>query len=90
MVRLRWDAEAPLVYTGCLDGVVRLWDCRSGNCEREWFGHNGEILDLAVARYNSRCTHYYVNKASHKRSGQHLLASDSITNFRLKLCDRKV
>ena len=63
VVRLKWDAETPLIYTGCLDGVVRLWDCRSGNCEREWYGHNGEILDLAVARYNLWCTHYYVNKA---------------------------
>ena len=50
IVRLKWDAENPLIYTGCLDGVVRLWDSRSGSCEREWYGHNGEILDLAVAR----------------------------------------
>lgn len=50
-MRLKWDAATPLIYTGCLDGVVRLWDSRSGNCEREWYGHNGEILDLAVARY---------------------------------------
>ena len=49
-MRLRWDAATPLIYTGCLDGVVRLWDSRSGNCAREWYGHNGEILDLAVAR----------------------------------------
>lgn len=49
-MRLKWDAATPLIYTGCLDGVVRLWDSRSGNYEREWYGHNGEILDLAVAR----------------------------------------
>lgn len=53
IVRLKWDPEAPLVYTGCLDGVVRLWDSRSGICEREWYGHKGEILDLAVARDGS-------------------------------------
>ncbi|KAL9957954.1 hypothetical protein ACROYT_G034913 [Oculina patagonica] len=53
IVRLKWDNSAPLIYTGCLDGVVRLWDSRSGNCEREWHGHNGEILDLAVARDGS-------------------------------------
>ena len=50
IVRLKWDSAAPLIYTGCLDGVIRLWDSRSGNCEREWYGHSGEILDLAVSR----------------------------------------
>ncbi|PFX28860.1 Angio-associated migratory cell protein [Stylophora pistillata] len=53
IVRLKWDSVTPLIYTGCLDGVVRLWDSRSGNCEREWYGHSGEILDLAVARDGS-------------------------------------
>lgn len=53
IVRLKWDSTTPLIYTGCLDGVVRLWDSRSGNCEREWYGHSGEILDLAVARDGS-------------------------------------
>lgn len=53
IVRLKWDSAAPLIYTGCLDGVIRLWDSRSGNCEREWYGHNGEILDLAVSRDGS-------------------------------------
>lgn len=53
VVRLKWDHSTPLVYTGCLDGVVRLWDSRSGSCEREWHGHSGEILDLAVSRDGS-------------------------------------
>ena len=41
----------PLVFTGCLDGAVRLWDVRGGECVREWWGHTKDILGLAVARY---------------------------------------
>ena len=41
----------PLVFTSCLDGAVRLWDVRGGECVREWWGHTKDILSLAVARY---------------------------------------
>ena len=48
VTRLHW--EDCLVYTACLDGMLRLWDARSGNCEREWHGHRAAILDMAVSR----------------------------------------
>ena len=51
VVRLHCSASSPLVYTGCLDGVVRGWDVRSGGCVRQWHGHPDQILDIAVARY---------------------------------------
>ena len=51
IVRLQWDLSSQaLLYTGCLDGVVRLWDSRSGTCEREWYGHEAEVLDLSLAK----------------------------------------
>ncbi|XP_077997578.1 angio-associated migratory cell protein-like [Glandiceps talaboti] len=50
IVRLQWDHNNPLIYTACLDGVVRLWDGRSGQVMSKWIGHMGEILDMAVTR----------------------------------------
>ena len=50
-MRLRCSSTSPpLVFTGCLDGVVRGWDLRSGQCVREWHGHSDQILDIAVSR----------------------------------------
>ena len=51
VVRLRCSSRDPLVFTGCLDGGVRLWDVRGGECVREWWGHTKDILDLTIARY---------------------------------------
>ncbi|XP_031557021.1 angio-associated migratory cell protein-like [Actinia tenebrosa] len=50
VVSLKWDPTNPVIYSCCLDGIVRMWDSRSGSCEREWQGHNTEVLDLAVSR----------------------------------------
>ena len=50
-MRLHCSASSPLVYSGCLDGVVRVWDVRSGECVQQWHGHSDHILDITVARY---------------------------------------
>ena len=39
----------PLVFTGCMDGSVRCWDVRSGECVRTWQGHRAGVQDLAVS-----------------------------------------
>ena len=49
-MRLHCTNQEPLVFTGCLDGVVREWDLRSGQCVKEWHGHSDQILDMAVSR----------------------------------------
>ena len=51
MVRLQCSHAGHLVFSGCLDGGVRVWDVRGGECVREWLGHTRDILDLALARY---------------------------------------
>lgn len=47
-VRLCCSHMCPVVYSGGLDGVVRGWDLRSGQLEREWHGHTGAILDMVL------------------------------------------
>ncbi|XP_033101349.1 angio-associated migratory cell protein-like isoform X3 [Anneissia japonica] len=50
IVKLKWDKSNPLVYSCSLDGMLRLWDARSGKVEGCWSGHTGEILDMTISR----------------------------------------
>ena len=50
IVKLKWDYISPLVYTACLDGVIRLWDARNGQCVTQWAGHQDAILDFDISR----------------------------------------
>jgi WD40 repeat protein len=43
VVSLRWHASLPVVCTGCLDNLVRLWDARSGNLLAELSGHRDQV-----------------------------------------------
>lgn len=45
---LRWHPIMPTVLTGCLDGVLRVWDARGGALLRECTGHAKGLLDVAV------------------------------------------
>ncbi|XP_046555991.1 LOW QUALITY PROTEIN: angio-associated migratory cell protein-like [Haliotis rubra] len=48
IVKLKWDETSPLVYTASLDGVVSMWDARSGKEETRWTGHSAAILDFDI------------------------------------------
>ncbi|KAG5011944.1 hypothetical protein JHK82_024118 [Glycine max] len=37
------------VATGCVDGIVRLWDIRSGECVEKFRGHSDAIQSLSVS-----------------------------------------
>mmetsp|Transcript_46697 Transcript_46697/g.119165 ORF Transcript_46697/g.119165 Transcript_46697/m.119165 type:complete len:424 (-) Transcript_46697:17-1288(-) len=41
--------DSALMYSSCLDGVLRCWDIRTGTCVRELRGHTQGILDMAVS-----------------------------------------
>ncbi|XP_023216215.1 angio-associated migratory cell protein-like [Centruroides sculpturatus] len=47
--KLLWDDALSLVYTAGLDGVVRLYDGRSGEMERSWQCHEAEVLDMEIS-----------------------------------------
>ncbi|KAJ1409816.1 WD40/YVTN repeat-like-containing domain superfamily [Sesbania bispinosa] len=44
---------ASYVATGCMDGKVRLWDSRSGECVKTFKGHSEGISSLSVSAYGS-------------------------------------
>ncbi|EPS71726.1 hypothetical protein M569_03033, partial [Genlisea aurea] len=46
---LVWLGRGRYVATGCLDGMVRIWDGLSGNCLRELHGHSDAIQGLGVS-----------------------------------------
>ena len=48
VTKLRWHATLPLVYTAATDGVIRLWDARSGALLQALTGHEDMVLDFAL------------------------------------------
>jgi ribosome assembly protein SQT1 len=49
ITRMAWDKQQPLVATGCLDGVVRLWDLRTSACVKQLHGHSSAVQDLVLS-----------------------------------------
>ena len=49
LTRLAVHPSQPLVFTACLDGVVRCWDARTGACVHTWRGAHDAVQDLAVS-----------------------------------------
>lgn len=50
VVKAIWHPTSPLVFSCCLDGLVRLWDTRSGKLEKQWSLHRKGILDMAISK----------------------------------------
>ena len=50
VVKMHWCHSAPLLYTACLDGVVRLWDARNASTVHSWEGHTNHLLDMDITR----------------------------------------
>lgn len=48
MTCLTWLGASNYLATGCVDGKVRLWDGRSGDCIKTFGGHDAAIQSLSV------------------------------------------
>lgn len=48
VIKLLWLQSPSLILTACLDGKVRVWDDRTGTCERTFSGHGDSIRDISV------------------------------------------
>lgn len=46
---MAWHKQQPLVATGCLDGVVRLWDLRTSACVKTLSGHAEAVQDVVIS-----------------------------------------
>ena len=46
-----WSESCDTILTGCIDGKVRVWDSRTGTCQKVFSGHEDAILDLALSKY---------------------------------------
>ena len=44
VTRLKWRQQ--VLYTACTDGIVRLFDARSGECVKQVRGHSDAVLGL--------------------------------------------
>ncbi len=49
ITRMAWHPTQPLVFTACLDGMVRCWDLRTGAMVKQFGGHTAGIQDLALS-----------------------------------------
>ena len=50
MTCLSW-LGAYYVVTGCVDGIVRVWDSRSGECVRTFKGHSDAVQSLSLSAH---------------------------------------
>ncbi|KAL5218288.1 hypothetical protein ABZP36_018972 [Zizania latifolia] len=46
---LAWLGSSRFVASGCIDGMVRIWDSLSGECARAFAGHRDVVQSLAVS-----------------------------------------
>ncbi len=51
VIELVWHPTEAVVFTACLDKIVRAWDGRSGELLREWHGHTKSILTMSLSRF---------------------------------------
>lgn len=49
MTCLTWLGASTYLASGCVDGKVRVWDGRSGDCIRTFSGHASAIQSLSVS-----------------------------------------
>lgn len=47
--KILWKGTTSLLFSGGLDGIVRCFDARSGQCLQQLTGHSEDILDLQIA-----------------------------------------
>ncbi|KAI9347404.1 quinon protein alcohol dehydrogenase-like superfamily [Zopfochytrium polystomum] len=55
VTKVVWQENAALLTSCSLDQTVRVWDSRTGSCERSYIGHTGAIFDMACSKDGGWC-----------------------------------
>ncbi|XP_001604744.2 angio-associated migratory cell protein [Nasonia vitripennis] len=50
VAKLMWKENTSLLFSAGLDGIMRCFDSRSGECVRTFLGHTQDILDLCISK----------------------------------------
>ncbi|KAJ8683408.1 hypothetical protein QAD02_019200, partial [Eretmocerus hayati] len=50
VTKLLWKANSTLLFSASLDGILRCYEGRSGECIRTFLGHTEDILDVCISR----------------------------------------
>lgn len=50
VAKLVWKENTLLLFSAGLDGIMRCFDGRSGECARTFLGHTQDILDLCISK----------------------------------------
>jgi WD40 repeat protein len=48
---LQWHPQLPIICTGSLDALVRIWDARNGTCLLQLSGHANQVTNLVLAQF---------------------------------------
>lgn len=48
LIKVRWHPVHPVLFSACADGVVRLWDARTGALVKEYTGNMNMVLALEL------------------------------------------
>jgi WD40 repeat protein len=49
ITRIACHSTQPLVLTACLDGAVRVWDLRTGECMKTFMGHADGVQAIVLS-----------------------------------------
>lgn len=47
--KLLWKGNTSILFSAGLDGILRCFDGKSGQCLRSFTGHTADILDLYIS-----------------------------------------
>ena len=56
LIKVVWHPAHPVLFSACADGVVRLWDARTGALVKEYTGHMNMVLDLKLVHPSTYAT----------------------------------
>jgi WD40 repeat protein len=48
VTRIKFLSNSPIFVTSSMDKTVRMWDVRTGENLKTWYGHEDAIMDISI------------------------------------------